>query len=184
MGEIAERFRLLSEDFTARVTAVPADCWESPAPCEGWTARDVVGHMVGNAGWFFKLIHREPPAGPSVADDPAGAWLATRDALQEALDDPEVAGTEYESQAMGGRGTFEGAVDRFGNFDVLIHTWDLSRAAGLDEHLDPGEVHRAFEKALPMDEMLRSSGACGPRLDPPPGADEQTQLLAFLGRAV
>ena len=105
-----------------------------------------------------------------------------RAAAKGALDDPEVAGSEYESQALGGRGTLEQAVDRFGNFDVLVHTWDLARAAGLDERLDPDEVHRAFQAALPMDAMLRSPGVCGPRIDPPAGADEQTRFLAFLGR--
>lgn len=184
MSEVADRFRRLSDDFTARVQAVPADRWESPAPCQGWTARDVVGHMTSNAGFFFTLIGRDAPQGPSVEDDPLGAWLTARTALQLALDDPEVANAEYDSPSMGGRGTFEQAVDRFGNFDVLVHTWDLARAAGLDERLDPFEVHRAFEAALPMDEMLRSPGVCGPKLDPPPGADEKTQFLAFLGRAV
>ena len=34
-----------------------------------------------------------------------------------------------------------------------------------------------------MDEMMRGSGAFGPKVEAPPGADEQTRLLAFLGRA-
>ncbi|MGH9105332.1 MAG: TIGR03086 family metal-binding protein [Acidimicrobiales bacterium] len=182
MSEIAERFRRLSADFTARVTAVPADRWTNPSPCEGWTARDVAGHLIGNVGFFFNLVGKEPPAGPSGEDDPVEAWLTARDALQSALDDPDAAGPEYDSQAMGGRGTFEQAVDRFGNLDVLVHTWDLARAAGLDERLDPDEVHRAFQAVLPMDAMLRSPGACGPKLEALPGADEQTRFLAFLGR--
>ena len=33
-----------------------------------------------------------------------------------------------------------------------------------------------------MDEMLRSPGAMQAKLEPPAGADEQTQLLAFMGR--
>jgi uncharacterized protein (TIGR03086 family) len=182
MSEISDRFRRLSEGFTARVTAVPPDRWASPSPCEGWTARDVVGHMVGNVGFLFRLVDDEPPAAPSVEEDPVAAWSVARDALQGALDDPQVAGTEYDSQAMGGRGTFEQAVDRFGNLDVLVHTWDLARAAGLDERLDPGEVHRMYEAVLPMGAMLRSPNACGPKLDPPADADEQTRFLAFLGR--
>jgi uncharacterized protein (TIGR03086 family) len=184
MTEISDRYRHLSADFTSRVIAVPPERWVSPSPCEGWTARDVVGHLVGNVGWFFTLIDQEAPVAPSVEDDPVAAWSAARDALQGALDDPAVAQHEYESQAMGGKGTLEQAVDRFGNFDVLVHTWDLARAAGLDERLDPDEVHRALEAALPMDTMLRSPGVCGPKIDPPQGADEQTRFLAFLGRQV
>ena len=184
MNEIADRFGRLSEDFTSRVTAVPPERWSNPSPCEGWTARDVVGHLVGNVGFFFKLVEKEPPPGPSVEDDPVGAWSSARNALQGALEDPEVAGSEYDSQAMGGRGTFEQAVDRFGTLDILVHTWDLARAAGLDERLPPDEVHRVYESVLPMDAMLRSPGACGPKIDPPAGADEQTCFLAFLGRKV
>lgn len=182
MSEVADRFRRLSEGFTARVAATSSERWASPSPCEGWTARDVVGHMVSNVGFFFKLVDKEPPAGPAVEDDPAGAWSIARDALQGALEDPQVARSEYDSQAMGGRGTFEQAVDWFGNLDVLVHTWDLARAAGLDERLDAEEVHRVFAAVLPIDAMLRSPGACGPKLEPPAGADEQTRFLAFLGR--
>jgi uncharacterized protein (TIGR03086 family) len=184
MAEVAERFRRLAEGFTSRVTMVSPGNWDSPSPCEAWTARDVVRHLAGNAVFLLGLVGVESPEGPSVDDDPVGAWLTARWALQDALDDPEVAGTEYDNAAMGGRGTLEQAVDRFANLDVLVHTWDLARAAGVDERLDPVEVHRAFAAVGPMDDMLRSSGACAPKLEPPPGADEQTRLLAFLGRAV
>jgi uncharacterized protein (TIGR03086 family) len=163
------------------VEAVPEDRWSSPSPCEDWDARDVLSHVVGNVGWFFTLIGRDAPDGPAVDADPTGAWRAGRDALQAALDDQATAGITYDSPMMG-QGTFEQAVDRFGNLDVLIHTWDLARATGGDEHLDDSEVHQAIEACAAMDDMLRSSGACGPKLDPPPGSDEQTRLLAFLGR--
>jgi uncharacterized protein (TIGR03086 family) len=177
---VADRFRLLAAAFTDRVEAVPDDRWESPSPCEEWTARDVVRHLVGNVDFFFGMIGRERPAGPSVDEDPAGAWAAARDAMQAALDDPEVAGTEYDGQF--GQSTLEQGVDRFMAIDLVVHSWDLARAAGLDERLDPDEVNRVFEEVHPMDDMLRAPQAFGPKLDPPEGADEQRRLLAFLGR--
>jgi uncharacterized protein (TIGR03086 family) len=66
--------------------------------------------------------------------------------------------------------------------DVLVHTWDLARATGLDERLDPDEVHRMYEGMEPMDEVLRQSGQFGPRVRVPDDADEQTKLIAFTGR--
>jgi len=182
MTEISDRYRRLAVGFTARVTAVPSDRWSSPSPCEGWTAAEVVAHVAEAAGLFLALVDRQPPPGPSATDDPLGAWEASRDAIQAGLDDPDVAGLEYEGEL--GRATFEMAIGRFASPDLLVHTWDLSRAAGLDERLDPDEVHQVFEAMKPVDAMLRASGAFGPKLAPPPGADEQTQLLAFLGRAV
>jgi uncharacterized protein (TIGR03086 family) len=163
MGGISEHYRRLANAFTATVEAVPADRWESPAPCEGWTARDVVRHVVEAGGRFFRLIDHPVPGGPSVDEDPVLAWTATRDAVQAALDDPGVAHLEYDSQTMG-KATFEQGVEMFGTFDLFIHGWDLARAAGLDERLDPDEVHRVYEEVQPMDQMLRTPGVCGPKL--------------------
>ncbi|MGH4017913.1 MAG: TIGR03086 family metal-binding protein [Pseudonocardiaceae bacterium] len=182
MSEIADRYRSLAAGFTKRVESVPEHRWESASPCEGWTARELMAHMVETSARFFRLIARELPAGPTVDEDTAGAWSTARDAVQAALDDPAVATLEYEG--FSGRTTFEQGINNFICFDVLVHTWDLARATGLDERLDPAEVHHVFEVAQPMDEMLRTPGVCGPKLDPPPGADEQARLLAFLGRAV
>jgi uncharacterized protein (TIGR03086 family) len=74
------------------------------------------------------------------------------------------------------------AVDRFYTVDVFMHTWDLARATGQDERLDPDRCRRLLEGMLPMDDLLRKSGHYGPRVDVPEGADAQTQLLAFIGR--
>jgi len=107
-----------------------------------------------------------------------------RDAIQAGLDDPEVATLERDSP--GGQKTFEDAIAMFCLADILIHTWDLARATGLDETLDADEVHRFaadMESMDPsMDERMRSSGHYGPRVDVPADSGEQTRLLAFMGR--
>ena len=66
--------------------------------------------------------------------------------------------------------------------DVVVHTWDLARAAGLDETLDADEVHSLLVGMEPLDEMLRASGQYGPRVEVPADADEQTRMIAFTGR--
>ncbi len=182
MTVISDRYRRLAAGFTERVMAVPADRWSSPSPCEEWTAADVVAHVAEAAGLFLGMVDRQAPPGPPASDDPLGAWEVSRDAIQAGLDDPAIARLDYEGEL--GRATFEMAIDRFASTDLVIHTWDLSRAAGLDERLDADEVHQIFEAMRPLDEMLRTSGVFGPKLEPPPDADEQTRLLAFLGRAV
>jgi uncharacterized protein (TIGR03086 family) len=179
-GGVADRYRHLAAGFTARVEAVPDDGWASQSPCEEWTARDVVRHVVESSGHFFGLVGRPAPEGPSVDDDPRAAWAAARDGMQAALEDPEIATLEFEGRM--GRQTFEQAVGRFICADLVVHAWDLARAAGLDERLDPDAVHRVFEGMKGMGEMMRSSGAFGEPVDVPDDADEQTRLLAFVGR--
>jgi hypothetical protein len=63
-----------------------------------------------------------------------------------------------------------------------VHTWDLARATGGDERLDADEVHRMVAGMEPYDDMMRSSGQYGPRVEVAADADEQARLLAFMGR--
>ena len=181
MSEISERYRNVARQFTQRVTGVPDDAWDNPAPCEGWVARDVVGHLVDwLPAFFFGTWDIELPPGPSVDEDPVAAWAVVNGAIQVSLDDPTIA--ERERDTRMGRSTFAQTIDQICTGDILIHTWDLARATGLDETLDAGEVHRFVEGMEPLDEILRRSGQYGPRVEVPDDADEQTRLIAFVGR--
>ena len=188
MSDTAARFEKVAAGFTARVEAVPADAWDRPAPCDGWVARDVVRHLVEwlpGPGFLLGAFSVEAGPIPSVDTDPAGAWAVVRDAIQGALDDPAIA-TRVEDCGPPGRLSFEAAVAMTCTSDVLIHTWDLARATGLDERLDPDEVRHqlAGVEGMPpeVDEAMRSSGHFGPRLAVADDADDQTRLLAFMGR--
>jgi uncharacterized protein (TIGR03086 family) len=181
MSEISERYRKVAAQFTMRVEAVPESAWDDPAPCEGWVARDVVGHLVEWLPSFFcERWDLELPSAPTVDDDPVAAWAGLDHMIQSSLDDPEIAGARRDTPM--GSSTFEETIDMICTPDVLIHTWDLARATGLDETLDPVEVHRFVESMEPTDEMLRNSGQYGPRVTVPDDADEQTRLIAFVGR--
>ncbi len=177
---IADRYRRLAAEFTDTVAAVPGDRWADPSPCEDWNARDVVRHMVDTHGLFRGLVGREAPNGPSVDDDPLGAWKAARDQVQSDLDEPALAGAGYEGYL--GPTTFEQSIDRFLGLDLLVHHWDLARAAGLDDRMNPAEVHRALQETASFGDALRTPGVCKAAIEPPPDADEQTRLLMFLGR--
>jgi uncharacterized protein (TIGR03086 family) len=181
MTTISERYRNAADTFGARVREVPADAWERPSPCEGWVARDVVRHLVEWVpGFFGGTAGLDLGAIPSVDDDPAAAWSALDAALQAALDDRSVATRTFEMQ--GRTETIEGAIGSIVLGDVVIHTWDVARATGLDERLDPDEVHGMLEGMVQMEEPMRQSGHFGPRVEVPADADEQTRLIAFTGR--
>ena len=180
MTEVAERYRRLADAFSAKVAAVPDDRWASPSPCPGWAARDVVRHVIDTQGMFLGFVGRELGDIPSVDDDPVAAWTAARAVVQGDLEDPERASAGFDG--FTGRTTFEAAVDGFLCFDLVVHGWDLARAAGLDEGMDPDEVVRVRRRAESFGDAMRSPQAFGPELESPAGADEQDRLLAFLGR--
>lgn len=180
---IADRYRRRAATFTDTVAAVPADRWGAPSPCEGWDARAVVAHVTETQGMFASMVGRQLEPGPSVDDDPLAAWVAARDQTQAALDDPASARTEFDG--FSGRSTFEAAADRFLSLDLIVHRWDLARAAGLPDVM-PSEDLAALQAAMAemgeaMGDVMRQ-GAFGPELDPPADADAQTKVLAFAGR--
>ena len=177
----AERWSRVAGRFTDRVREVPSDAWERPAPCEGWVARDVVRHMVEWMPSFMANGGVELPAGPSVDDDPLRAWTTLSDGVQAILDDPAAAAAEFDTPPVG-KQRVEQAIASFLLGDVLVHTWDLARATGLDESLDETIVGEMLVGMLPYDEMLRRSGHYGARVDVADDADAQTKLIAFTGR--
>ena len=177
----AERFRRVAGRFSDRAAEVPPTAWDNPAPCDGWVARDVVGHMVEWMPSLLASVGVELPPGPSVDDDPVGAWIHLAGSLQALLDDPTTAQQEITHEHLG-TVTVEHAIGMIMFGDVLIHTWDLARATGLDESLDATIVGEMLVGMLPMDEMLRASGQYGPRVAVPDDADDQTKLIAFTGR--
>jgi uncharacterized protein (TIGR03086 family) len=180
MSAIADRYRRLSEAFAAKVAAVPADRWDSQTPCAEWTARDLVQHMVDAQELYLGFVGRKLGEVPPVADDPAAAWDAARAVIQADLDDPERAGEEFDGFL--GRTRWDESANDFLNFDLVVHNWDLSRAAGLDEQLDPDDVAWVLKRCDELGDVMQSSGAVGQPLDVPADADLQTRMLARVGR--
>jgi uncharacterized protein (TIGR03086 family) len=179
----AERWRVVADGFTARVDGVPADRWDAPAPCEGWVARDIVVHLVE---WVPSLLAAGADVDfgplPDPAADPVGAWGALRSGIDTVLADPEVGERRF-SHPQAGDHALPDAIGTFVTPDVFVHTWDLARATGQDERLDPAIVDESVAglSALAPD-FLASTGQYGPRVPVPDDADPQTRLLALLGR--
>jgi uncharacterized protein (TIGR03086 family) len=66
--------------------------------------------------------------------------------------------------------------------DATVHAWDLARAIGADEHLDPELVRRIH---IETEKDITSLAASG-RYDPPvmiaSASDLQSRMLALFGR--
>ncbi|MFC0506712.1 TIGR03086 family metal-binding protein [Micromonospora costi] len=176
----AQRHRQVAGLFMDRVRGTRS--WDVPAPVAGWTARDVVRHLTE---WFPGFLAAgagiDLPRGPSVDDDPVTAWQVHCDGVQAVLDDPETARREFTNRHVGSL-PVETAVDRFYTADVFMHTWDLARATGQDDRLDDDFCAELLGQMAQMEEVLRSSGQYGTRVEVPGDADTQTRLLGLIGR--
>lgn len=183
MTDVSERYAKLAGQMAARIAAVPEDLWDAATPCEGWTARDLLDHLIDGPSGVFGMAGLDPiPPGPDRSADPVAAFTHVTDAVRAGLEDPAVAGNGFDSPM--GPQTFESVVSQFLSGDLVVHQWDLARATGQDETLDPDEVRGMHAALLPMDQFLRAPGVFGPKIEPPEGADEQMAFLCFLGRQV
>ncbi len=180
MSEVRERYQQVSNGFDAAVKAVDPDQWDRQSPCEEWKARDVVAHVVeGHRGVIAGITGEESmPFG--AGEDPKQAWEQVSRTVYELTGDPEAMAKEVDGPT--GKMPAAEVISRFVTMDVLVHTWDLARTVGADEHLDEASVGRAYESLKPVDEMIRQPRVFGPKLEPPSDADLQTEFLYFLGR--
>ena len=157
--------------------------WDRPSPCDGWDARDVLEHVIG----FHDVLLLRPlglkPQRPR--DDPGRRWSLTLDRLAQALRRDGLFEQVVEVPAVGtnssSRLDARTLVPRLSQ-DVLVHTWDLARAVGADDRLDPGWCAWFVDK-LPTDrDALSASGMFGQPIAVAALADAQSQLLGRLGR--
>lgn len=180
MSDVRNTYRRVSQGFDAAVDVATPGKWESSSPCDGWAARDVVAHVVAGHRGIVAGVRGGEPKALGADEDPAAAWKDARAAVDEITGDPEALAVEVDGPA--GKMPAGEVIARFVTMDLLVHTWDLARAVGADERLDEGAVRNAFDVLRPMDAMIRQPNVFGPRLDPPSGADVQTEFLYFLGR--
>ncbi len=188
MNEIVERYQRRAEAFEAKLAAVKPEQWGNPSPCEKWDAGDVVDHMIAMHGYMLRPIGRTlaEPTGDRLAD-----FRAAREAVEGLLADPAVA--EQEVETPNGKMTFAEQVDGVVSDDLVLHGWDLARATGQDEAMDPVDVERlwASTTAIPAElmEKYRTPGAFGPDVEVfgpevrvPEEASLQDRLLGLIGR--
>ncbi|AWB93767.1 TIGR03086 family metal-binding protein [Aeromicrobium chenweiae] len=178
MDTPADAHRRVAAVFSDRVAGVQE--WDVPAPVEGWTARDVVGHLTSWLPGFLSGGGVDLPPGPDVEDDPAAAWWHHADAVQALLESPRAA--EEFSHPHAGTRVLGEVVESFYVADVFMHTWDLARATGQDDTLDPAVCEALLAGMVPIEDAMRSSGQYGPAVPVPADASAQDRLLAFIGR--
>ena len=184
-----QRYGRAQDDFDAVLAAVRPDQWDAPSACTEWTVRDVAGHVIWGQrqmqAWATGTDYADgrgapgaPHPGELAGRDPVAVWRAAR-AESVATLTPEALGRTTSITGMGEVPLT--AIVTLLTTDHVAHTWDIGHALGMDVRLDPALVTLAFDWA--RSNIVRRPGFFGPELTPPAGSDEQTRMLAFLGRA-
>lgn len=181
----ATAFRRASQDFVDRARQIGVAQWAGPTPCSDWDVRALVNHVAGEYLWVPEMLAGRTVAevggrldGDLLGTGPVEVVADGRDRAVTALDVPgavdrivhlsfgDVPAVEYAGQMA---------------IDSVIHAWDLARAIGADDTLDPELVEFAYGQLQASAEQWRSAGAFGPATI---AEDEslQARLLALTGR--
>jgi uncharacterized protein (TIGR03086 family) len=180
MTSTADLYETTRSSLESVLDAVPAAGWDAASPCAGWTARDVLQHMVETQRDFLQAHGVDLGAVPDLGPDPAAAWRGHAKRVAEALSDETLTGTPYDGHF--GPTTVGATVEQFYLWDMVVHRWDIARAAGRDTGFSDAELDRLEAGADSFGPALYMDGICRPGVDAPADADRTTQLLARLGR--
>jgi uncharacterized protein (TIGR03086 family) len=175
--------------FAALVAAVDPGQWHDGTPCTQWDVRMLVHHLLYEQRWVPLLLGGltiEQVGSRFEGDLLGGDAAAWPGLLASAIEQAHTAAAQ------------SGALDRtvhlsFGDAsgreymmqltaDLAIHGWDLARATGQDDTLDPGAVALLLPWTEANADLLAASGMFGSRIDAGPGAPDDVRLLGLLGR--
>ncbi|MDP4504411.1 TIGR03086 family metal-binding protein [Nonomuraea turcica] len=177
------------EALRTAVRAVPADGWDLPTPCAGWTVTQVFQHAVGDQIGFAAALTGEPgpdfnpfdPSGVLEGVDPqafmeaalartAKAWAGVdRDAAEVPTPVPPHKMSPWSGSAACA-------------LDAAVHAWDIALATGRPSPLTPELARPLLKVAREIVEPLRAWGAYAAALAPEQGDDDVADLLRYLGR--
>ncbi|QUH02747.1 TIGR03086 family protein [Saccharopolyspora erythraea] len=173
-------------EFDTRVRAIRDDQWDNGTPCAQWSVRDLVQHLVSEQLWAPRLLDGATLEevgdrfdGDVLGTDPKRAWTEASTEARRAWDRPAAATGEV--HVTGGVIPAEDYGWQM-TLDLAVHAWDLACGVGADTRLDPDLVAVVRTVFEPQVASWQDIGIFDPPLPVPGEADEQTRLLAMLGR--
>ncbi len=169
------------------VEQIPSAAWDQPSNLEGWSIRDLVGHVTGSAAKVVTLVEGgdvwQKPSQPDdwKCEDPAARLRELAARLRDALPN-----ADFDAMRPSPQG--EVPLHRALTYpvsDLALHSWDVYRSQGRAVELaeDLLAFCRHLVESLPED-MLRRPGGFGPAQPVPEDATPTAQLMAYLGRSV
>lgn len=164
-----------ADRFSATVDATTD--WSAPSPCAGWTAADVVDHVVDTERDYLTRMDVPLPGRPTGSPD--AVWAAHLAAVRPLVTD-ELRAREYDG--FFGRTTMGATLDDFYGFDLVVHGWDLASSQGTPTTFTDADMDAMEQAFVGFGDHAYDDGVFKQPVDVPEDADRQTRLLARMGR--
>lgn len=174
---------------TSVLRGVRSDQWTSRSPCEGWTVRDVVNHMVGGAKMVSVCLSGRGDGVNFYVDhlrglDPVETYVAESAAAVDVYRaDPSL--VERVMPMPWGDATGAAVAAMFMG-DHFVHAWDVAKATGQSTDLDPemAALVRRFAHEYVEVGQRRGPEMFDEERHAPADATAADRLAAYLGRRV
>lgn len=174
------------ERVAALIAAIPTDGWDRDTPCEQWTVRLLVTHLVAGNVKYTGIARGDDfaPGAPEVAlgDDAAAAYRRTLAEMLEAWRAPGALDREI-GLPRGQRGRAEIAL-WVHLAETLGHGWDLAMATGQPGGFDDDIVEACLDECRARMPAQRGEGSPFADARRVAGGALVDELAAFLGRDV
>jgi uncharacterized protein (TIGR03086 family) len=166
-----------ADRFTATVDATTD--WSAASPCEGWSAADLVDHVVDTERQFLQTHGVELGERPTGA--PAAVWREHLAAVRPFAADEDLRARKYDG--FFGRTTIGETLDRFYGFDLAVHGWDLGSATGRPTTFSDADMDAMEQAFVGFGDHAYDEGVFRRPVEVPDDAPRQERLLARMGRS-
>lgn len=171
------QFAVALDQIERRVDASEPDDFGRPTPCAEYDVRTLLAHLVGGD---MTLV---PDPADDVTGDEGAAFRHARADLERVWASDADLAKSY--TLAWGTMTGHELLDAY-THEFTVHAWDLSRATGASNDLDPVLAEVAldwFTRNVPAEDRS-DGGPFAPVVAVPDDADVYIRLAAYVGRPV
>ena len=168
-----------ASDWTKSKIAGAKGNLDAKTACDGWSARDLINHLLSGKDLFVGATEGKGPSGPPQGPppeilgdgDPVEAFEDARQAVLNAygkegvLENPQM-------QMMAG----------IAFVDTLTHGWDLAKGTGQDTTMPSGLADAAMSAIGGRLTSESRGDAFKEEVEVPDDASAQDKLIAYMGR--
>ncbi|MFD4433570.1 TIGR03086 family metal-binding protein [Nocardia sp. NPDC058497] len=183
-----ERVARAAEPLSKLLRTITPDRLTAPTPCAEFDVRALLNHLLFWGPSLIGAARKEaitPPASAeSEVDLTEGDWPATLDTQLDDLTTAWRAPAAWQGVTHMG-GPMELPAPLVGGMvvgELIVHTWDLTRALGTTVQWDDDLLRYAYDETAATADQGRQMGIYGPEVPVAPDAPLLDRILGLTGR--
>lgn len=184
-GDLVDLYVGALATFGTRIQQVTSTGWANATPCDDWTIRELVAHVVFGEAQLVEVLKGAARDSSGefdvelIGENPLATWRGTALQAIAAVKEGSVFSKVFDLDL----GEVPGStLVGFRITENIVHGWDLSVALGGPIPIQENYADWLLEFWWPSASDLGKTNLFGEPVMPAEGSDSSTRLLALLGR--